>query len=177
MATYSFASADATTSGLHTQVSDVAPLPVSIATTVPVSIAAPAAASVFAGALNGAATQTVVDITGATGITANKVFTGVASISLAAAQTAALAAAGTVRATVTWVPGTDGTAAVVVAAIDLNFGVGGITNLMAPHSELTIMVPVTVYVGTTAGKFQVTIATTGTVTTLAWGVTVGGSVS
>lgn len=143
--------------------------------TAPVAVASPPAASVFAGALAGSATQAVTDITGATGITANTVFAGSVSISLTAAQTAALAAAGTARAAVSWVPGTGGTAAVVVAAIDLSFGLGGVTNLTAPHTELTAAVPVLVYVGTTAGKFQVTVTTTGTVTTIGWDVTLSGS--
>lgn len=133
------------------------------------------AASIFSGASTGTGTQAATDITGATGITANTVFEGNASISLSAAQTAALAAAGTARVTITWVPGTGGTTAVVVAALGLNFGLGGVTNLTAPHSELSIVVPILVYVGTTTGKFQATVATTGTISAMNWEVTASGS--
>lgn len=133
------------------------------------------ASSAVAGALNGSAAQAVTDITGAAAIPANTVFSGFAGISLSASQNAALAVAGTVRASISWVPGTAGTTAVDVAAINLNFGVGSATNLTAPHSELTVAVPVIVYVGTTTGRFRVTVATTGTVTALQWDATVSGS--
>ncbi len=131
--------------------------------------------TIFAGAVNGTTVQTVTDLTGATGITANKVFTGNISISAAASQIAALAAAGTLNVNVTWVAGSGGTASQRVASVNLLFGVGSVTNLTAPLAFNSIIVPVQLYVGTTTGKFQYTVATTGTISTMAWDIIVTGT--
>ena len=138
-----------------------------------VAIAVPPLAGIFSAAATGAAAAAVADLL--TAITANKIFQGMIAIQAAASQTAALAGAGTVRIIVTWVPGTGGTPGQIVAALNLQFGLGGITNLQAPTVNGAIVIPVQLYVGTTAGKFTVTALATGSVTAQQWDVFVNGT--
>lgn len=133
----------------------------------------PASGTIFAGANNGTSTQSATDITGATGITANKVFTGFAAISASAANATA-AATGTLIVTITWVPGTSGTAAQRVATVNLNIP-AGIAATDGTGAQGTIVVPILLYVGTTTGKFQATVTTTGTVSAFLWDVMISGN--
>ena len=175
------------TNDIETSVGNIPPLgqavkasstPVTMASdqpAIPTSPGAPPTASIVAGANNGTATQTITDITGATGIAATKVFQGNVAISASAAQVAAANAAGSLVVTVTWVPGTGGTTTQRVATVNLNFPAGGATGTGLWDSK-TIVVPVQLYVGTAGtGKFQATVTTTGTITALAWDVIVNGT--
>ena len=135
----------------------------------------PSASSIVSGANNGTATQTVTDITGATNIPANTKFSGNIAVSASAQAVAGTTAAGTLVVTVTWVPGTGGTTAQRVATVNLNLGAQNAAATQAQQLSDSIVVPVQLYIGTTVGKFQATVTTTGTISALSWDVVVNGN--
>lgn len=139
----------------------------------PVTIApgVPTAALIVIGALNGSGAQAAADITGAD-VGANKTFVGNVHIS-AAAQNPAATATGSVIATITWVPGSSGSTARRVATVNLELAATAAAVNGISDSD-SIAVPVTVYAGTTAGKFQVAIVVAGTVTAVLWDAVVNG---
>lgn len=128
--------------------------------------------SIVAGAQNGTATQVATDITNAT-VGANKVFQGSVSVSAAATVAVNANTAGTLAVYVNWVPGTSGTAAQRVAAVDLTFPANGAAGAGLCDSD-TVTVPLMLYAGTTGGKFQCTATATGTINTLQFDVVVNG---
>ena len=123
------------------------------------------------GANNGSAAQAVADITDAT-VGANKVFSGIAHIAVSA-QNPANTATGSVIVAITWVPGTSGSIAHRVATVNLHLpataaAINGVSIAQA------VAVPVVVYAGTTAGKFQAAVVVAGVITGLLWDVVVNG---
>ena len=151
-------------------------LPVTIASdqsSVAVTAGAPPSASVVAGAAAGTAAAAAADITGAT-VAAGKVFQGSVVLSLSASQAAAANAAGTSKLQVSWVPGTSGTGAQVVGSVDLDFSASGATGGSQSLAQ-SVAVPVTVYAGTTSGKFQVACIESGTITHRTWDVSLTGT--
>ncbi len=128
--------------------------------------------TIVLGALNGAASQTVTDITGAA-VAANKVFQGTAHISLAV-QNPASTATGSVIATITWVPGSGGTTARRVATVNLELAATGIS-LNGISDNNVISVPLVLYAGTTDGKFQGTVTIAGVITSVLWDFVISGT--
>lgn len=128
--------------------------------------------TIVLGALNGSASQTVTDITGAT-VAANKVFQGNAHISLAV-QNPAATITGSAIATITWVPGTGGTTARRVATVNLELAATGVS-LNGISDNNVISVPLTLYAGTTGGKFQGTVTIAGTITSVLWDFVISGT--
>lgn len=140
-------------------------------TAIPVTPGSPTAANIVAGALAGSGGQSVTDIAGAN-VGANKTFVGNVLVSVAA-QNPAATATGSVVATITWLPGTSGTTARRVATINLELAATGAA-INGINDSGSISIPIAVYAGTTAGKFQVTITLTGTVTGVIWDAVVNG---
>jgi len=121
----------------------------------------------------GTSAQAAADIA-ANMVGANKIFQGTVSVSLSAAQAAAVAAAGTSRLIVSWLPGTSGTAASTVAELDINFAAAAATALTSTDQSVANMAEIAVYAGTTPGTFQVAVVETGTISSRLWSVSISG---
>jgi hypothetical protein len=138
----------------------------------PAYLVPPPSTLVVSGAANGTAAQAVTDL--GVAVAATKVFEGVIAISIAASQATAVNAAGTLHVEVSWVPGTGGTAAQRVAAADIQFSANGATGAGQAMAVAVAVPNVTLYAGTTGGKFQYTVTTTGTISALMYDVMVNG---
>lgn len=145
----------------------------SVATPLPVVFGSASRADIVSTAASGTASSASSTIANST-VAANTVFTGNVIIAATLQQAAALNAAGSLSIWVGWTGGSSGTPSQRVAALDFVAPANGVSGAGFSDSG-QIVVPLTLYAGTTSGSFNLTASSTGTVSGLTYDVVINGT--